>query len=290
MKITVIDKKDITIKLENSSLKIGSQNIPFKLMDMLILNHRISLKTSDILNLTKNKISILIISHNNINTSLIHSSNPKGAELKLSQYNALTKRVEVAKYFLKAKIISHAKHLEYLNKEIEIEQTIKSIELAQEIDTLLGIEGTFAKKYFKEYFSLFSKEFQPKTRTKHPPLDPLNAILSYWYNLYYHIISVKLLSYGFEPTISYLHTPFRTHNALASDILEVFRAQINHAVYGIFNNSLLSMDDFAKKGGVYLKWSGRTKVWSEFVKLADVLKPQLDTEIANLRGMINKKG
>jgi CRISPR-associated protein Cas1 len=242
-----------------------------------------------VLKLTKNKISILLISHDNKNSSLIASANPKGAEIKHSQFNALSKRLEIAKYFLTQKIKSHHEHLTFFNQDIPLKEVLLKIKDAKEIDELLGIEGTFAKHYFKIYFSLFPKEFQTKTRTKHPPQDPLNALLSYWYSLYYNIISVKLLSYGFEPTIGYLHTPFRTHNALASDIMEVFRSQINHAVLSIFSNSLLVKEDFAKKGGVYLKWSGRVKVWNEFIKLTSVLKPQLDSEIANLKRLINEK-
>lgn len=288
MKIAIIDKKDINIKLENESIKIDRQNIPFKLVDMLILNHKVNLNTSDILKLTKNKISILLLSHDNKNTSLIASSNSKAGELKLSQYKALEKRLKLAKYFLTNKIKTHIEHLKYFSKDINHQNIFYDIDNAQDIDTLLGLEGSFAKAYFKEYFLLFSKEFQTTTRTKHPPLDPLNSLLSYLYSLFYNIITVKLLSYGFEPTIGYLHTPFRTHNALSSDLLELFRAEINHTVYNILQNNILQKSDFAKKGGVYLKWSGRVKIHKEFIKLNQVLKSKLDVEIATLKRMINE--
>lgn len=97
-----------------------------------------------------------------------------------------------------------------------------------------------------------------------------------------------MISYGFEPAIGYLHTAFRTHNALASDFMELFRAHINQSVIAIFKNEILTIDDFSKKGGVYLKFDGRKKVWKEFAALVNVLKPKLDEEIAKIRSMINE--
>ena len=100
-------------------------------------------------------------------------------------------------------------------------------------------------------------------------------------------ITRKSLSGEVYPSIGFLHQAFRTHSALSSDILELFRASINQAVISVFEHKLLTQSDFSKRGGVYLKYEGRKKVWGEFVALVDVLKPKLDTEIANLKRVIN---
>ena len=125
-------------------------------------------------------------------------------------------------------------------------------------------------------------------RSKNPPQDPANAVLSLFYTLYYNIISIKLLTHGFEPSIGYLHTPFREHNALASDLMELFRADINEEVIQIFKENLLSLDDFTKKGGVYLKYEARSKIWKRFLELEARLKSKLDKELANIRAKISK--
>lgn len=288
MRLAIIDKKDITLKLDNHTINFEEQTIPFKLIDTLILNHRATLNTGDILKLTKENINILIISHNNLNISIINSANTKNGELKLSQYKSLEKRLDYAKYFIKHKILSHQEHLKYNNKKIETISFLSQLENSQNLNEIMGIEGSFAREYFKIFFELLSKKFHNSKRSKQPPQDPLNAVLSYWYSLYYNIITVKLLSYGFEPSLGYLHTPFRKHNALASDILELFRADINQAVVSLFQNNLLSMEDFTKRDGVYLKYEGRKKIWKEFVDLVDILKPELDKEIANIRKWIDE--
>lgn len=287
MKLAIIDKKDIVIKLDGHTIKFEGQTIPFKLMDTLILNHRTTLQTNDILKLTKENINILIISHNNTNTSIINSSNTKNGELKLAQYNSLENKLEYAKYFIKNKLISHQEQLTHHNKNLDISKQLEQLDNSTKIDEIMGIEGSFARQYFSELFEILPRKFHKSKRTKQPPQDPVNALLSFWYSLYYNIINIKLLSYGFEPSLGYLHTPFRSHNALASDILELFRAPINQSIISIFENNLLELSDFTKKGGVYLTYEGRKKIWKEFVHLVNILKPKLDDEIANIRKWCN---
>jgi len=288
MKIAVIDKKDIFLKLENNAIKIDSQTIPFKLVDMLVLNHRATIKSADILKLTDNKVSILLVSHNNIHSAIISSADAKSSQTKLAQYNSLENSLYFAKYFVAKKIISHTEHLKSLGIAQNSSMPIMKINNATNINEIMGIEGSFAKEYFSHYFSFLPSNMHKSKRTKQPPLDPVNALLSFWYSMYYHIITIKLISHGFEPGLGYLHTPFRSHNALSSDILELFRAEINHIVIKIFVNKILTNSDFSKRGGVYLKYEGRRKTWKEFIALVNVLKPKLDSVISDIKKMINE--
>ncbi|MBL0708243.1 MAG: CRISPR-associated endonuclease Cas1 [Sulfurimonas sp.] len=286
MKIAIIDKKDITLKIENNSIKFEGQTIPFKLIDILILNHRTSILTKDILKLTKENISILLISYNNDNFSIINSANTKNAETKLLQYQSLSKKLQFAKYFVSNKIIQHKEQLHTFGITVDISFQLEQVKNATQIDGIMGIEGAFARLYFQHYFQEFPKNMHKGVRSKQPPRDPINALLSYWYSLYHNIITIKLLSHGYEPSMGYLHAPFRTHNALASDILELFRAAINQAVFSLIQNKLLEMDDFTNKGGVYLKYEGRKKIHKEFIAFVDVMQAKLNSEIATLKKMM----
>lgn len=283
MKIAVVDKKDIVLKIENNSLKFDGQSIPLRVIDMLVLNHRATLQTKDILTLTKEHISVLVVSYQNNNFSLINSANAKNAQLKFKQYLSLQHSLTFAKYFVKNKILSHNEHLKSLHLQESISSILVQVENATTREELMGIEGAFARFYFQHFFSQFPKTMHKNKRSKNPPQDPVNALLSYWYSLYYHIITVKLFSYGFEPSMGYLHTPFREHYALSSDILELFRSEINQAVLRVFKEKMLTMEDFTRKNGVYLKYEGRTRIWSVFMELVAVLEPKLLAEIANLK-------
>jgi len=208
MKTVVIDKKDATLRFENNAIKVEQQSIPFRHIDLLILNYRITLNTADILRLTKEEISVLIVSHANDNIALINTANTKNAEIKLAQYLSHTRNIEFAKYFISHKILQHAQQLKnYEVAPLEYESYLLQLENAVSIDEIMGIEGAFARKYFGEFFTLFPANMHHNKRSKQPPQDPVNAILSYWYSLYYNIITIKLLSYGFEPALGYLHKP-----------------------------------------------------------------------------------
>jgi len=108
MRLAIIDKKDLSLKIEGTTIKVDEQTIPFKLVDTLILNHRIKIETKDILKLTKENISILLISYNNEQTAIISSGNTKNGELKQAQYHSLKNRLDFAKYFITQKFIGIA--------------------------------------------------------------------------------------------------------------------------------------------------------------------------------------
>lgn len=160
------------------------------------------------------------------------------------------------------------------------------MEKTKKIQTLLGIEGSFSKRYFSHYFKLLPKKFHLGKRSKNPPLDPLNAILSFFYMIVYNLITVRLLANGFEPSIGFMHQPFRSHNALASDFMELFRADINEFVLKLFQENRLELSDFSKQNGVYLKYDGRRRIWGEFQKFNLNLQKDLDKEIIFIKQMI----
>lgn len=133
---------------------------------------------------------------------------------------------------------------------------------------------------------MFPKAIQKGKRSRNPPLDPVNALLSFFYMMIYNLITIRLISFGFEPAIGFLHQPFRSHNALASDIMELFRADINEFVFQLFDSLLLDSSDFTNKNGVYLRYDGRKKIWADLTIFITKIQPKVDYEIANIRSMI----
>lgn len=133
----------LNLTKDEDKIKVEQQSIPFKFIDLLVLNHRVTLSTNDILKLTKEEISILIVSYANDNLSLIASANTKNAEIKLAQYHSHARNLEFAKYFISQKIETHAKQLAI--HEITLEQTQEQLQLQNvtSIDEIMGIEGAF---------------------------------------------------------------------------------------------------------------------------------------------------
>lgn len=286
MKTLIIDKKEANLKIDANSIKLDKKSIPFGYVDLLILNHKLSLSSSDILKLTKNNISILILSHHNRNISLIQSANAKNSQIKDMQYLARKNDLEFAKEIIHKKIIFHEKHLQKHSIELSSTWYLNRLKKAATKEDILTLEALYAKKYFKEYFALFPKEFKVSSRSKNPPTDIVNSLLSYLYMLYYYLITAKLLSQGFEPSIGYLHKAFRNHFALSSDIMEFFRSDINELVLQIFKDEILSQDDFSQASKVYLKYEARKKIWIIYADFIKDSQLKLKNELSNLRKKI----
>jgi CRISPR-associated protein Cas1 len=287
MNITIIDKKDTTIKTANKSIVIESQKVPFHLVDTLLIVGKCSLTTSDITAMTSEGIQIVLLSYNFTKSSIISSTSTKAAELKLAQYSAAQNRaLDIAKYILKEKFTTHLQHLKQHDITIAKEPLFEKIEDAKTLDMLLGIEGSFSRVYFEHYFKLFPKTLHKSKRSKRPPQDPLNALLSWYYTLFYNLIAIRLISFGFEVGIGFLHRPFRSHMALASDMVELFRADINAFVYEMFSKKIVTSSDFSKKGGVYLRYEGRKKLYRSFREFYTSIEPRIDSSISTLRGML----
>jgi len=286
MKIAFIDKTGSKISVNKKSLIIDNQKIPLRLLDAVVVGTACSLESKDIIKMSVEGVALLLISARSNEMAILASANSKNAELKLEQYNAQSKALSLAQYFISEKIKRHSYQLLKHNRVLDIEKVLQKVDKVKRVQTLLGVEGSFSKRYFTHYFKLLPKKFHLGKRSKNPPLDPVNAILSFFYMVVYNLITVRLLAYGFEPSIGFLHQPFRTHNALASDLMELFRADINEFVLELFKKDKLDSSDFSKQNGVYLKYSGRRKIWGDFQKFNQNLQKDIDKEIKILRHMI----
>jgi len=264
MNRVIIDKASY-LNIKNSILILENNiKIPLKLIDFIILTSKADISLKDLSKLAKNDIAILVITSNPKEFIHIQKKYIKNAQLKQSQYFALNNRLNIAKFILEEKIKKAYKTLKHFKIDFEKNKILKDLEKAKDIQTLLGIEGSLAKEYFKHYFTLFPKIIAKGQRSKNPPLDPVNALLSYIYTIFYFEISTWLNYYGFEPLIGYLHTSFRNHMALSSDILEFFRADIDRFVAYQFLDKNLTINDFSKsKQGVFLTQNGRKKLWTD---------------------------
>jgi len=266
----VIIDKDGELQIKTSQLVFENKKIPLRKIDFLILAGNIKFDTKIISKLTKEDISILIF---NKGFSFIHPISSKNAELKKKQFFALNERIKIAKWIIKEKIKRNF---------LGIEFDFSVLDEAKNIDEILGIEGSFAKVYFKKYFSLFDKRLVKGYRSKRPPEDVVNAMMSFLYTIVYYEITNVIIKNGLEPQIGYLHEPFRSHNALSSDILELFRSEIDRFVYFLFKEKILVKKDF--DSNYRLRNESRKKIWKEIKNFLETLKIQ--QEISNIKGLL----
>ncbi len=105
--------------------------------------------------------------------------------------------------------------------------TLQRAQHVADIDRLRGIEGEAANAYFSAFNSMIRTQrdlFVMRSRNRRPPLDPLNALLSFLYTLLAHDCASALEGVGLDPQIGFLHTLRPGRPSLALDLMEEFRA------------------------------------------------------------------
>lgn len=149
------------------------------------------------------------------------------------------------------------------NRSDLLSQAIIKCQSVSDIDTLRGIEGESAQLYFSVFdeFILQQKdEFSFVTRSKRPPLDNVNALLSFSYSVATGMCTSALETVGLDPYVGFMHTDRPGRRSLALDLVEEFRAiMCDRFVISLINKRIINNDDFEKKedGAVLLSEDGR---------------------------------
>jgi CRISPR-associated protein Cas1 len=128
-------------------------------------------------------------------------------------------------------------------------ETIESLPKARTLDSLRGMEGIGARYYFMGLAELLAPDWEFAKRRKHPATDPINSLLSYGYAVLYQSVASLAQRQGLNPLFGNLHSPGSGHDALASDLMEEFRAPIvDSVILHLTLSKEISPQDFSYEG------------------------------------------
>ena len=128
-----------------------------------------------------------------------------------------------------------------------IADVIRRTQRAADTDTLRGLEGEAATHYFAAFDGMIRTQqdtFSMKIRSRRPPLDPLNALLSFLYTILAHDCETALEGIGLDPQVGFLHALRPGRPSLALDLMEEFRAILADRVA----LSLINLNQVTGKG------------------------------------------
>ena len=159
---------------------------------------------------------------------------------------------------------------------------------AQTLDVLRGVEGEAARGYFEALNRIVKPsmraDFRLDGRTRRPPLDRFNALLSFLYAMLMNDCRSALEAVGLDPQLGFLHAVRPGRAALALDLQEEFRSVLaDRLALTLINRGQITSDDFDQHegGAVLLSDKGRRKVvaaWQER-KQEEVTHPLLETKM-----------
>jgi CRISPR-associated protein Cas1 len=131
---------------------------------------------------------------------------------------------------------------------------LRHLETATTMDVVRGLEGESARRYFAAFPHMIRMDqrvtFTPDGRSRRPPRDRMNALLSFLYSMVMNDCRTALETVGLDPQLGYLHTVRPGRAALALDLMEEFRSILaDRLALTLVNRKQLQADDFEERPG-----------------------------------------
>lgn len=172
-----------------------------------------------------------------------------------SYYQNLKKRLIIAQKFIEGAAYNMIKNLQYYNRRGKDMENIiqlmnnlsKQIFQTGSVEELMGIEGQIRQNYY-EAFSLIINDFEMGNRSKQPPHNEVNALISFGNMVCYTLCLRAIHQTQLNPTISYLHKPGERRYSLALDIAEIFKPIIvDRVIFKVLNRKEIQEKHFDRK-------------------------------------------
>ncbi|MDP3617368.1 MAG: CRISPR-associated endonuclease Cas1, partial [Rhodoferax sp.] len=163
-----------------------------------------------------------------------------------------------------AKVEDEAKVLARLADDLAA--ALRALPDVNDLDSLRGVEGAAARQYFTGLNLLVRADqrsaFSMDGRTRRPPRDRFNAMLSFLYSMWMNDCRSALEAAGLDPQVGFLHALRPGRAALALDLMEEFRPWADRLALTLINRGQLAADDFVLRegGGVQLEPAARKAV------------------------------
>lgn len=211
----------------------------------------------------------------------LHQPMGKNGQRRLSQYmltSDLPYRLSFAKSITAAKISNSSEFIKRYGRRHEIpnlkefiftmESLMEKLASAPDRDAIMGLEGFAARVYFHMYGFIINTSLFFNGRSKRPPLDPVNALLSLGYTVFAGESASLIEGCGCDPSIGFLHEIQYGRSSLALDLCEEFRSVcIDRFVLYAAREGIFKARDFeVRDGGCYLVKDSMRRFYEEYEK------------------------
>jgi CRISPR-associated protein Cas1 len=205
--------------------------------------------------------------------------------------NFITGKVYNQKWVLERATRDYALRVDvdgFKRDSVMLTQTLKTVRSCEDLDALRGFEGQAAAVYFGRFNDLILQQketFVFNERSRRPPLDEVNALLSFAYTLLTHDVASALETVGLDAYVGFLHRDRPGRVSLALDMVEELRpVYADRFVLSLINKKMITGNDFVQKesGAILLKDEARKTFLSTWQKRKqDILEhPYLQEKIS----------
>ena len=259
------------------------REIPLRDLDRIILTESVQITSSAMAALLRANIPVSYLGWNGrFLGGFLPATNQHGLA-RLRQYERtrdpaftlfLAGRIIAAKLYNQRRILQRLSASRWTKPEtvpalaVQVANTLTwldaiflSVKNSQTVDELRGYEGASTARFFQAWAVFLPPEFPFERRSRRPPLNPVNACISFGATLLYAEAVAYIHAHGLDPALGLLHATEDGRWSLALDLIEPFRPVLVEALtLDLFNHQILGQKHFEQQnGGIYLTEEGRKK-------------------------------
>nr|WP_238480806.1 CRISPR-associated endonuclease Cas1 [Desulforadius tongensis] len=285
-RVLYVDDPGAYVRKKGNRLVVSRQDeticdMPLCNVDQVVLVGGVNLSTPAARKLLEHGTGVSFISTRGKFQGALVPGLTRNSILRLAQYRLYfeeAKSIALSRAFVRGKLGNMRTMLLRYNRDLKdpaienavrrIAVIIKDVKSVRDKERLLGLEGAGSREYFKVLGRLIKHDitFDFTKRSRRPPQDPVNAMLSFGYTLLVKDCLTAAYVAGFDPYIGFFHRPLYGRPALALDIMEEFRpVVVDSVVLGLLNRGMMEEGNFEyNMGGCFLNRLGREKFYRAY--------------------------
>ena len=258
------------------------RQIPLRDLDRLILTSGITLTGPALAALMDHDIPVVHMNHSGsrcLGTTLSPAAHH--APARILQYQTTldpTRSLSLASQIITAKIRNQRRLLQRLTNDRKLDASTDLLRLLvlsrrstgpASSPELLGFEGAASATYLSTWARLLPPAFPFEKRSRRPPLNPVNATLSFISAVLTNEMTALIHAHGLDPALPVFHSPDSGRPSLALDLVEPFRPIVVEALtLDLFSRAMLQEQHFhpTDDGGIHLSADGRKKLILQYEK------------------------
>ena len=269
--------------------------IPCADIDQVMLFGNIQVTTQALQELLEHDIELAIFSYTGKLLGQLTPPKAKNIELRLKQFEKYHDQhfcLSFSQKLVQNKIQSALDNVRNYHKnypgvfsshDLETFKNFQEkIQSADNLDSLRGYEGSGSAFYFKLFGRMFKPPWSFDHRSRRPPEDPVNSVLSFGYVVVTTEIQSLLDGIGFDPYLGFYHQLRYGRQGLALDLVEEYRhSLVDRLALKLFNTGVFTKNDFYKPstGGIYMNTSGKKKFFTHYEKVLGKLDDEFSPDI-----------
>lgn len=238
---------------------VSTKPLPIKGIDEIYILAKVDLDSYTMAFIAHNNILLHFFSpfqsfRGNFFPSTSNSVNKSGFVLlqQLRAFDDEVHRLYLAKQITRGHFINGANNCKKYKVEFELEQYLENLDKAKTIGEVMASEGAFQKNYFQAWNGIIKNQrsFKFVKRSKQPPTDKINCLISYVNTRMYNIVLSEIYKTELDPRIGFLHEPNYRSLSLHLDIAEIFRPVLgDNIIFTLLNKNEITAKDFKTDSG-----------------------------------------